>query len=201
MQTEIKVSSISAFTIPVFTTILEGKTDELELAKGILDNVIQTDDEYSTLQTPANFFVDPLCEIITTLVREIMKSCGYASYKLEITSMWGNVQRKGNYIFKHTHANSVFSGVFYLNEDSNFPPIQFHRPAESSFDIMTDDENEFNRGKMFLHPKRDMIVIFPSWLEHDVPVNTSGKDRLSISFNIMCRGRFGQKNSRQEVII
>ena len=151
---------------------------------------------------PLHHNLYPLCEAITTLVHEIMiQSYRYASYDIDITSMWGNVQRHGNHCFKHTHANSVFSGVFYLNEDSNFPPIQFHRPAESSFDIMTDDENEFNRGQMFLHPKRDMIVIFPSWLEHDVPVNTSGKDRLSISFNIMCRGRFGQKNSRQEVII
>ena len=201
MQTEIKVSSISAFTIPVFTTILEGKTDELELAKRILDNVIQTDDEYSTLQTPANFFVDPLCEIITTLVREIMKSCGYASYKLEITSMWGNVQRKGNYIFKHTHANNVFSGSFYVNECDEFPALQFHRPPDDNLQLQVESDNEFSRGKLFFPPKKDLLVIFPSWLEHDVPVNTSEFDRLSLSFNIMCRGEYGMKNSRQEVIL
>ena len=203
MQTEIKVTSINAFITPVFTGMIEGMTEnnniEKELRKEIIEDPL---DAFATQQTHESFYIDPLCEAITTLVHEIMiQSYRYASYDIDITSMWGNVQRHGNHCFKHTHANSVFSGVFYLNEDSNFPPIQFHRPAESSFDIMTDDENEFNRGKMFLHPKRDMIVIFPSWLEHDVPVNTSGKDRLSISFNIMCRGRFGQKNSRQEVII
>ena len=45
------------------------------------------------------------------------------------------------------------------------------------------------------------LIIFPSWLEHDVPVNTSEFDRLSLSFNIMCRGEYGMKNSRQEVIL
>ena len=201
MQTEIKVASINAFTIPVFTTILEGKTDELELTSSILNNIIQTDDEYATLQTPDNFFIDPLCEIITTLVREIMKSSGYSSYGIEITSMWGNIQRKGNYIFKHTHANNVFSGAFYLNEHDNFPAIQFHRPPNDNLQLQVENDNEFNRGKLFFPPKKDLLVIFPSWLEHDVPVNTSEVDRLSLSFNIMCRGEYGMKNSRQEVIL
>ena len=64
-----------------------------------------------------------------------------------------------------------------------------------------EDFNEFSRGKLFFPPKKDLLIIFPSWLEHDVPVNTSEFDRLSLSFNIMCRGEYGMKNSRQEVIL
>ena len=203
MQTEIKVSSINAFVTPVFTGIVKGMNKDNDIEKQLRKEIIEDPlDAFATQQTPSDFFIEPLCEAITTLVHEVMvQSYRYASYDIDITSMWGNVQRHGNHCFKHTHANSIFSGVFYINENQDFPPIQFHRPPESSFDIIVDDENEFNRGKIFLYPKTDMIVIFPSWLEHDVPVNTSGQDRLSISFNIMGRGRFGQPNSRQEIII
>ena len=203
MATEINVTSINAFITPVFKTVIEGMTEDNNLEAELKDNIIVDPlDAFATQQTPADLYIDPLCEAITTLVHEItVQSYRYASYDIDITSMWGNIQRHGNYCFKHSHANSIFSGVFYLNEDINFPPVQFHRPPESSFDMIVDEDNEFNRGKMFLYPKRDMLVLFPSWLEHDVPVNTSGKDRLSISFNVMCRGRFGQDNSRQEVII
>ena len=203
MQTEINVSLINAFITPVFTGIVEGMNKDNDIENQLRKRIIEDPlDAFATQQTSADFFIDSLCEAITTLVQEIMvQSYRYASYDIEITSMWGNIQRHGNYCFKHTHANSVFSGVFYVNEYVNFPPIQFHRTTESSFDLKVNEENELNRGKIFLYPKKDMIVIFPSWLEHDVPVNTSGQDRLSISFNIMCRGKFGQENSRQEVNI
>ena len=31
--------------------------------------------------------------------------------------------------------------------------------------------------------KKDLLVIFPAWLEHEVGENTSSRDRISISFN------------------
>jgi uncharacterized protein (TIGR02466 family) len=35
----------------------------------------------------------------------------------------------------------------------------------------------------FLKPQVGQIVLFESWLRHEVPANKSTKDRISVSFN------------------
>ena len=39
----------------------------------------------------------------------------------------------------------------------------------------------------FIEPQEDMILFFPSWLEHDVEVNQSNEERISIGFNIFVK--------------
>ena len=46
-----------------------------------------------------------------------------------------------------------------------------------------------------------MLVIFPAWLEHEVGENKTSEDRISISFNIMLRGRFGEINSKESSLM
>ena len=51
------------------------------------------------------------------------------------------------------------------------------------------------------HAKKNTLLIFPSWLNHKVGINNSDKDRLSISFNVMLRGRYEHITSLQSVVI
>ena len=41
------------------------------------------------------------------------------------------------------------------------------------------------------------MILFPSWLQHYVPVNDSGKDRISIAFNCMLKGLVGEPTNFQ----
>ena len=43
--------------------------------------------------------------------------------------------------------------------------------------------------------QKGMGLIFPSWLQHWVP--TTEKDRISISWNIILRGDYGQPHTLQ----
>ena len=36
-----------------------------------------------------------------------------------------------------------------------------------------------------IFPQENMLLMFPSWLEHDVEPNKSKKERIAISFNIL----------------
>ena len=36
----------------------------------------------------------------------------------------------------------------------------------------------------YINPKNNLLLLFPSWLEHDVEENKSDDERISIAFNI-----------------
>ena len=49
----------------------------------------------------------------------------------------------------------------------------------------------------FIVPQEDMILFFPSWLEHDVEENQSNEERISIGFNIFA---VPEGNALQELL-
>ena len=104
--------------------------------------------------------------------------------------MWGNIQRPNTHFRRHSHYNNMFSGVFYLNENENFPNIMFWRPEEQSVDPKKVEFNPFNQGSYFQETKKDTLIMFPAWLQHSVDLNETDKDRINISFNVMLRGDY-----------
>ena len=37
-----------------------------------------------------------------------------------------------------------------------------------------------------MEPEDNKLILFPSWLEHDVEPSKSDEDRISIAFNVSC---------------
>ena len=116
------------------------------------------------------------------------------AYRLEITSMWANKLVKGDIHPPHTHSNNVFSGVYYLKGGS---PIQFFdpRPQASVLHPNLKYSNFDNSGMIGFNSSKGYGLIFPSWLQHWV--NTTDKTRISISWNILLRGDYGQPGTLQ----
>tara|TARA_B100001109_G_scaffold244910_1_gene232053 strand:+ start:86 stop:700 length:615 start_codon:yes stop_codon:yes gene_type:complete len=110
-----------------------------------------------------------------------------------ITSMWSNILKKGEYHKPHTHSNNYLSGVFYTlsdTDDNNRSDIMFQDPRLQA-DIFTPDTsmNTRENSRVWYVPAlENRIIIFPSWLQHHVPVNKSDKVRSSIAFNVMLKG-------------
>ena len=52
-----------------------------------------------------------------------------------------------------------------------------------------------NTDQVVVRVKNGALLIFPSYLQHSVDANMSGKERMSISFNIMFSS-FTEKLSR-----
>jgi len=100
---------------------------------------------------------------------------------------WVNINKERNYNKRHTHLNtSIFlSGVYYLKTPKNCGNIQFYDPRGAMMPEMTDHKYFYDSyDHSYITPQENLLVFFPSWLEHDVDINTSGEDRISISFNI-----------------
>ena len=107
---------------------------------------------------------------------------------LYITESWINYTNKNQSHHKHSHDNSLVSGVFYFNTVEN-DAITFYKRKSGltlSFDVKT--SNNFNSMSYRLPVTDNMLILFPSELEHEVDINIQDKTRISLSFNIFVKG-------------
>ena len=158
---------------------------ELRLSKTRM--IIQTEDD---LHKKLPSFKRKVFEITEKICRESK----YRYDTLEITGMWANMLKKGDSHPPHTHSNNVLSGVYYLESGA---PIQFFdpRPQASVLHPNLEYTTFDNSSMMQFNSEKGIGLIFPSWLQHWVP--TTNKDRISISWNIILRGDYGQPHTLQ----
>lgn len=100
---------------------------------------------------------------------------------------WVNINPKGSYNKPHSHLNTTIflSGVYYLKVPEGSGDIKFYDPRGHWIRGMRDHKFFYN-GITYLtySPKVDELILFPSWLEHDVSENTGDGERISIAFNV-----------------
>ena len=105
-----------------------------------------------------------------------------------IKEMWTNVLETGGSQALHNHANSFVSGIVYLSPSHPSANTVFVRnPGGSEFtfrnDTATSQHGPFNAGK-YVTPAIEPgdMLLFPSYLLHEVPRNAGGQ-RITLAFN------------------
>ena len=120
----------------------------------------------------------------------------YDSFK--ITDMWSNVLKPGETHRPHTHSNNMLSGVYYVDavETSG---IIFTDPRPQAGVIQPDVNKQIldNASIVKYDSATNRMILFPSWLQHYVPVNETNKNRISVAFNIMFKGLVGSSTEYQ----
>ena len=149
--------------------------------------IIQTTDNLSKL-------IPKFTKEIYNITEHICKRYEYLYDRLEFTGMWANKLKVGDIHPPHTHSNNVFSGVYYLEGGSQ---IQFFdpRPQASVLHPNLKYTNFDNSGMIGFDAEKGTGLIFPSWLQHWV--TKTNKTRISISWNILLRGDYGQPGTLQ----
>lgn len=106
--------------------------------------------------------------------------------RLRMDSLWVNILKPGAAHSGHIHPHSVISGTVYVAtpkgasalklEDPRLPLMMAAPPrlAEAA---------ETARTFVYLQPEPGSILMWESWLRHEVPPNAARKERISISFN------------------
>lgn len=95
----------------------------------------------------------------------------------------------------HKIRNSFWSGIFFHDEyDEDSALINFISPNQQLFDFWvplmnTDKINTFNCHEFKIRPHKNLLLIFPSYLEHNFIFNQSNLKFLS--FNIIPIGSYG----------
>ena len=157
----------------------------------------QNQDDLQRIPTFSN-----LTRTITDVSKHILNEQGYMG-EIEITNMWGNILRPQSQRAHapHTHSNNFLSGVFYLKTSSETSPIQFFdprpqanvlKPRKKEFNLLNSDMAQFNSETGY-------GVVFPSWLQHWVPETKD--ERVSIAWNALVRGKYGEPNTLQNATI
>jgi len=119
---------------------------------------------------------------------------------LYITESWINYTNKNQSHHRHSHDNSLISGVFYLNTVKD-DAITFYKRKSGltlSFDVKT--SNNFNSMSYRLPVTDNMLILFPSDLEHEVDANIEDKTRISLSFNVFVKGLLSDVGTTKLII-
>ena len=163
--------------------------DELnDMEKFQEDNlIVQTTDDLSK-------HIPKFTKSIYKITEKICEKYEYLYDRLEFTGMWANKLKAGDIHPPHTHSNNIFSGVYYLEGGSQ---IQFFdpRPQASVLHPNLKYTNFDNSGMIGFNAEKGYGLIFPSWLQHWV--TKTNKTRISISWNILLRGDYGQPGTLQ----
>lgn len=114
--------------------------------------------------------------------------------QLYITNSWTAKSFTDESHHNHHHPNSVISGVLYLQSFSNSGNIKFHHksPLKNSFNFTYNftDYNIFNSDIWSYAPTTGELLLFPSWLNHEVEKNLNEEPRIIIGFNTFVKGTF-----------
>ncbi len=108
----------------------------------------------------------------------------------KLTSLWANIQYCGGSHPKHNHQNSHFSGVYYVTAPARSSQIRFHDPKRMARmgEPRLEPPNQLNHMEAPFDAEAGMLVVFPSYLEHDVTMHHADEPRISMSFNaVMAR--------------
>tara|TARA_R110002124_G_scaffold285693_1_gene464586 strand:- start:149 stop:769 length:621 start_codon:yes stop_codon:yes gene_type:complete len=119
-----------------------------------------------------------------------------------ITQSWINYTDENQFHHKHSHPNSLVSGVLYLDADIDLDSIIFYRPKQyQTITIETKDDcyNVFNSSLWTYSVKTGDIVLFPSSVEHSVETKKGKKTRMSLAFNVFVKGTIGSTHGLSEL--
>jgi uncharacterized protein (TIGR02466 family) len=108
------------------------------------------------------------------------------AHKLEMTSLWVNICPKGASHSLHLHPISTISGTFYVHTTSDSSAIKFEDPRLTCFMgsiPRISNAKRANQRFFKVQPRAGNVILFESWLRHEVEQNRSKEDRVSISFN------------------
>jgi uncharacterized protein (TIGR02466 family) len=100
--------------------------------------------------------------------------------------MWINILAEGGNHSAHLHPNSVISGTVYISMPHETSAIKFEDPRHPMMmaaPSRAQDAKEYLKPFIYINPSAGDILLWESWLRHEVPTNYSSEERISISFN------------------
>ena len=121
---------------------------------------------------------------VKTFVEELDFDLEGRNLKLE--DLWINILPEGGNHSAHIHPNSVVSGTTYISMPSGSSAIKFEDPRHSMMMAAPSrikDAKEYLKPFIYVNPSVGDVLLWESWLRHEVPTNNSSEERISISFN------------------
>ena len=106
--------------------------------------------------------------------------------ELKLDSLWINILQEGGVHTSHLHPHSVISGTTYVTVPKGASAIKFEDPRLAMMMAAPTREADARpelRNFIYVEPEPGEVLLWESWLRHEVPMNMADEDRISVSFN------------------
>jgi len=109
--------------------------------------------------------------------------------KVNITSSWLNFHGYMDFAQTHYHANSIISGVVFIDVPPNSGNFCIRKPHSFTKDFCmvtkldTTHPTPYNAEEFIYEPQVNTIALFPSVLQHDVTPNYTDYRRITLAFD------------------
>ncbi|MGR3712975.1 MAG: 2OG-Fe(II) oxygenase family protein [Shimia sp.] len=106
--------------------------------------------------------------------------------KLVLEDIWINILPEGGMHSSHLHPHSVISGTTYVSMPEGASALKLEDPRSGRMMAAPIRKKGARREvEPFIYMKPDVgdVLLWESWLRHEVPMNMSEDDRISVSFN------------------
>ena len=104
----------------------------------------------------------------------------------KLDSLWVNVLKPGAAHSGHIHPHSIISGTVYVTVPKGASAIRFEDPRlplMMAAPTRRADAPEPLKAFVSVQPEPGTVLMWESWLRHEVPANAARSPRISVSFN------------------
>ena len=127
---------------------------------------------------------DPaFADLARLLTRHAAKFAEAAAFGLDrkprLDSLWVNLLKSSGNHSGHMHPHAIISGTFYVEVPPASGGIRFEDPRLPLMMAAPPREDSF----VTVQPRPGLLLLWESWLRHEVLAGTGRGERLSISFN------------------
>ena len=119
-----------------------------------------------------------LTKLLTRNARAFARELAW-EVKPKLDSLWVNLLKTSGHHSGHIHPHSILSGTLYVEVPPGSGPIRFEDPRLSLMMAAPPRRDTF----IAVQPKPGLLLLWESWLRHEVLAGSGKGDRLSISFN------------------
>jgi len=207
---ELTESVLSIFPTPIYTSFLKRNllNDEKQFITQQKNFIInKTNSEFNITNSASlnknvlneNIFINLKKFILDETNNFLLNVLQFVDIEPYITQSWLNYTEQNEYHLSHNHPNSFYSGVLYLQ--TNNDQIVFENSRYDALVPNVKQGNIFNVKYFTLNVKDNQLIIFPSFLKHQVNFKSTKDTRISLAFNIWIKGKLGQKHSLSELYV
>jgi uncharacterized protein (TIGR02466 family) len=103
-----------------------------------------------------------------------------------MSDCWINVMGRGSAHGGHLHPHAVISGTYYVKTPAGSAGLKFEDPRLSRLmaaPMRRAGAPRERRAHVEYPARAGRLVLFESWLRHEVPAGGAAAERVSLSFN------------------
>ena len=106
--------------------------------------------------------------------------------ELKLEDIWINILPEGGMHASHLHPHSVISGTTYVSMPDGASALKLEDPRSARMmaaPARLKDARRDMRTFVYVTPEVGDVLLWESWLRHEVPMNMAEEERISVSFN------------------